>query len=258
MPPYTLQQCFVIMSFSPKLESLYKNGIKRVVCDVGFDCLRSDEAPSLQHITLQIQRLIRDASFVIADLTEEKPNCLYELGYAHGLGKRVILTARSGTGLAFDVSQFPCIFYESERDLRQQLREKIKGVVLRTRIRDRDRANDPWNGSFGGSALANGRLLTARVLRTYRDEEYDLCDIRVDVIPLPGKPLIRGQVRFFVHPSFQDKPYRKIAKGGFATIELEAVAGAFTVGAKADAGRTQLEIDLATLPGAPFSFYPTD
>src|SRR5262245_30979660 len=137
MSSYSLQQCFVIMSFggTPALELLYKKGIKPAIRDLGFDCTRADEAPSNPLIILEIQRLIREASFVIADLSEEKQNCMYELGYAHGLGKPVFVIARRGTALAFDVNQYPCIFYDSEPDLRQQLRERIRNAVLRTNDR---------------------------------------------------------------------------------------------------------------------------
>jgi hypothetical protein len=107
-----LQQCFVIMSFSgnAEIEQPYQLGTKKVVSALGFRCVRVDELPHLSRITDKIEEYIRESFFIVADLTEEKPNCFYELGYAHGLRKPVILIARRGTGLQFDVSHYPFIF----------------------------------------------------------------------------------------------------------------------------------------------------
>jgi hypothetical protein len=41
-------------------------------------------------------------------------------------------------------------------------------------------------------------------------------------------------------------------ENSYATLELEAIGGAFTVGVQADGGQTRLELDLAMLPNAPF------
>jgi nucleoside 2-deoxyribosyltransferase len=41
--------------------------------------------------------IIRNAVFVIADLSFERPSCYYELGLAQGLGKKTILLAKEGT-----------------------------------------------------------------------------------------------------------------------------------------------------------------
>ena len=253
-----LQHCFVIMSFSghEQVELIYRNAIFPTVTNLGFECCRVDKVPSLSSITAEIELRIRNAYFVIADLTEKRHNCFYELGYAHGLKKAVVLIARRGTRPPFDVSHYPFIFYDSETDLKKCLGARIRQVVLRSVARDPE--HDPRNGGFGRSAVANGRILMARVLRTYIDD-YDgaLCDIRIAVSPLPGKPPLTGSVKFYVHPSYTKTYYRSAVENGCAALELEAVAGAFTVSAVADGHRTRLELDLATLPSAPDSFYPS-
>ena len=248
-----LQQCFVIMSFSknPKIERPYQRGIKKVVSSLGFNCVRMDELPHLAKITDKIEECIRGAYFVIADLTENRRNCYYELGYAHGLKKPVILIARRGTKTEFDLSHYPTIFYDSEKKLSQELERWICGTVLTSAERDRD--FDPQNGKFGRLAIKNGRLLTARVLRCYEDEDEDkICDLQLEVHTLPKHPILKGNVRFFVHPSYKVKYYQAKAKDGCASIELAEVGGAFTVGAVADNGKIRLELDLAMIPGVPF------
>src|SRR5215472_8908980 len=54
-------------------------------------------------ITETILAMIRQARFVVADLTHERPNVYFELGYARGLGKTVITLLRAGTIAHFDV-----------------------------------------------------------------------------------------------------------------------------------------------------------
>jgi hypothetical protein len=196
-----LQQCFVIMSFSGRkdIEQAYLSGTKSVVNALGFGCARVDELPTLSTVTQQIEECIKSSYFIVADLTEERPNCFYELGYAHGIRKPVVLIAKIGTKVHFDVSHYPFVFYDSSVDLAPKLDRWIRGAVLTTMERDPD--DDPNNGRFGRKAVANGRLLTGRVLRRYEDEDGDeLCDVRLDVRPLVGSEELRGQVRFFVHP----------------------------------------------------------
>ena len=51
------------------------------------------------------------------------------MGYADGLGKRVIVTARERTELPFDVKDIPTIFWDGQRKLREDLTKRIQAVV---------------------------------------------------------------------------------------------------------------------------------
>ena len=254
----SLQHAFVIMPFE-KTESLdraYTEAIRPIVQNLGLGCVRTDDIKSVQKIGERIEKSIRNAYFVIADLTSERPNCYYELGFAQALKRPAILVAQKGTELHFDVRDYPCIFYESEEHLRRELLKTIVDAILTSPDRDPD--EDPRNGEFGRCAVGNGRLLTAKILRTYYDksENSDLCDLRIDVIGLPGEPPLNGFVKYYVHPSYTRTHYRIDVEDGYASLEMESAAGAFTVGVLADGGDTRLELDLATIPGAPSTFYP--
>jgi nucleoside 2-deoxyribosyltransferase len=100
--------CFVIMSFggNSALQDHYEHGIKPIVTTCGFDCVRADEVEHNGRITDEILGLMRDAAFIIADLTDEKPNCYYELGYIHALRKDVIHTINKQSALHFDVKDY--------------------------------------------------------------------------------------------------------------------------------------------------------
>ena len=77
-------------------------------------------------ITDQIVQMIQSARLVVADLTHERPNVYFELGYARGLGKTIITIAREGTNLHFDVKDWTCIFYNDSRVLERELKRRFE------------------------------------------------------------------------------------------------------------------------------------
>jgi len=58
-----------------------------------------------------------------------EPNVFYEVGFARALGKDVVLTARKGTHLPFDVGDVPTIFWEDQTDLRESLEKYLASLV---------------------------------------------------------------------------------------------------------------------------------
>ena len=127
----TSKEVFVIMSFSrdPKLEDAYDT-FSEVCKEFQYECTRMDNAHLAGRIIPEIQSRIKKSAFVIVDLSEAKPNVYYELGYAEGKNKRVVMTALQGTKLPFDVADIPTIFWEGQKQLKDQLREKIKLIAV--------------------------------------------------------------------------------------------------------------------------------
>ena len=62
-------------------------------------------------------------------MSEWSPNVYYEVGFARALGKDVIMTARKGTQLPFDVGDVPTIFWEDQTDLRESLEKYLASLV---------------------------------------------------------------------------------------------------------------------------------
>src|SRR5204863_3827122 len=59
-------------------------------------------------------------------------NVFYETGYAHALGKRVILLAETAAQVPFDVSGYPLVLHEnSVKKLTQELTRLIPVVLQR-------------------------------------------------------------------------------------------------------------------------------
>ena len=122
----------VLMPFADDFDDVYHVGIKEVCEKVGARCERLDEQVHGDNILQRIYAQIAGADLIVADTTGRNPNVYYEIGYAHALGKRVILLTRAAEDIPFDFKHFPHIVYEGrlrllrpqlERHLLQQLAE---------------------------------------------------------------------------------------------------------------------------------------
>jgi len=122
---------FIIMAMSeeePILEDIHST-FKRICEFYKLRAERVDDKFSFQQIYSKILNHIKLAEFIIADLTFERPNCYYEIGYAHALDKKVILTARRGSKIHFDISNFPVIWYNSMSELERKLKEMFEKIL---------------------------------------------------------------------------------------------------------------------------------
>jgi hypothetical protein len=120
---------FIVMSFAEKghLLDAY-NTFKRVCKESGFFAFKVDHhLDPRQRIVPAIFSSIRRSAFIIADLSEPRPNVYYELGYAQALGKDIITTALKNTRLPFDVFDVPTLYWDSQ----DTLEKKIKGEIIR-------------------------------------------------------------------------------------------------------------------------------
>src|SRR6202043_3947081 len=79
-----------------------------------------------------ILKIIGQARFIGADLTNERPNVYFELGYARGLGKTVITILRSGTNIHFDVRDWTYIEYFDSRPLENDLLQRFEFELQRS------------------------------------------------------------------------------------------------------------------------------
>ncbi len=63
----------------------------------------------------QAQEQIQEADFIIADVTSNNPNVLYEVGFAHGLKKSVLLLVRENEKELSPLTQgYLVLFYETK------------------------------------------------------------------------------------------------------------------------------------------------
>ncbi|OOG73059.1 hypothetical protein [Algoriphagus sp. A40] len=123
--------CFVIMSFSndKRLQDYFRFGIKSAVELLGYECVRADEIEHNGRITDKVLEQLENSRFIIADLTEARPNCYYEFGYAHHAKKDIIPTIHSSSPIHFDLKDFNFIVYESASELQDRLFKRVQGTI---------------------------------------------------------------------------------------------------------------------------------
>jgi hypothetical protein len=126
---------FVMIPFTSDFRPVYEV-LKEAADDAaertGFviRLVRADEIRGSNIISDALQRTIRESDLVIADLSRNRPNVMYELGIAHALQKPVILVASETDFLQrpFDISGFLVNVYgglKSLQSFRQSLSSKI-------------------------------------------------------------------------------------------------------------------------------------
>ena len=131
----TKKQVFVIMKFKDKvLDSAYEGVVKPIVKKHKYIPLRIDEIQDSGKITDQILEEISMSEIVLADLSGERPNCYYEAGFAHAIGKEIIFTIKRGTPIHFDLSTYRFIEWETEQELRQKLKARFQHVTESTTV----------------------------------------------------------------------------------------------------------------------------
>jgi hypothetical protein len=102
---------FTLMPFDAEFEDVYRLGIRPACEAAGAYCERVDDQIFQESILQRIYNQIAKADLVIADMTGRNPNVFYETGYAHALGKRVILLTRDVNDIPFDLKHYPHLVY---------------------------------------------------------------------------------------------------------------------------------------------------
>ena len=124
------KKIFVIMQFGDEdLDSAYEGVIKPLGEEFGFDVVRVDEIQDSGNISQQILENISTSRIVIVELSGERPNCYYEAGFAHALGKEIVFSIRQGNKIHFDLAGYRFITWRTEADFRRQLRERLESIT---------------------------------------------------------------------------------------------------------------------------------
>lgn len=111
--------------------------IEAVLSDAGAIAIRIDKEHALEDLVGRIKKEIRAAQFVVADMTDERPSCYFEAGYAEALGKKVIYVASkqsvakpgTATKIHFDIHMNMNFFSNH-----QELKEKLSSAVEKNRL----------------------------------------------------------------------------------------------------------------------------
>src|ERR687884_692284 len=117
---------FVLMPFSKEFDDIYQLGIKAACQEAGAYCMRVDEQIFQENILERLYTQINKADLIVADMSGRNPNVFYEVGYAHALGKKVILVTDNSEDIPFDLKHYPHIVYGGRIiDLKRELTGRI-------------------------------------------------------------------------------------------------------------------------------------
>jgi hypothetical protein len=123
---------FAAMPFAPQYEDVFFVAMRHAAEQVGAVCDRVDRREFQGSVLNEIQKLIRRSVAVFVDLSESKPNVLYEAGYAHALRKPCIhICSTPLEKLPFDVSQWKTTQYHpgQTHKLSLELARRLKEVL---------------------------------------------------------------------------------------------------------------------------------
>lgn len=136
-------EVFVIMPIgNPLLDKIWTNVYVSVIQDFKLGPKRIDKHNEGRFLMSEVADLINRSKLIIADLTNERPNCYLEVGYALGLEKynHLILCARenhnhdspnyqkNGPKVHFDITGYDILFWDENKmdDFKLELAKKIK------------------------------------------------------------------------------------------------------------------------------------
>lgn len=117
----TKKHVFVAMPYDEEMEDVYELGIRESINATGCLCERCDHSIFTGDILDRMKKRIATATVVIADMTGANPNVYLEVGYAWGKEVPVVLVAKTGEQLQFDVKTHKCVYYKNISDLKKQL-----------------------------------------------------------------------------------------------------------------------------------------
>jgi hypothetical protein len=133
---------FVLMPFDVALSDIYQLAIKPACDAAGTHAERVDEQVFSDSILQRIYNQIGAADYIIAEMSGKNANVFYETGYAHALGKTVLLLTRDTADIPFDLKHYPHIVYDRLTDLRNELEKRLRSFV------ERDGESKTWSDQY--------------------------------------------------------------------------------------------------------------
>lgn len=126
---------FMALKFGdPELDDFQRNVIKPATLSLGFVLEDMRDAAKAGVIDNVMREKIRDASFVLVDLTHANEGAYWEAGYAEGLGKPVLYLCKQSVfadrGTHFDTNHCTTVLWDAEN--RELFSEDLVATLRRS------------------------------------------------------------------------------------------------------------------------------
>jgi hypothetical protein len=177
-----MDEAFIIMQIGDAtLDAVCDTAIVPAIQDAGFAPRRVDRHNAGDLLKSEIVQFIERSQIIVADVTNERPNCYLEIGYAMGLGKKanLILTAREdhhhssrnfrhdGPKIHFDLEGYDLLLWDPD-DLpafRTELAKRIKRRAAIVKSNRRDAAQTSEDADWSKELRAVGLTGLASIER---------------------------------------------------------------------------------------------
>lgn len=120
---------FVLMPFDREFEQIYSEIIVPALESADYEVKRADSTLDQQNIMKNIIPNIVNADLIIAELSNLKPNVLYELGISHALLKPTVLLTQDIEEVPFDLRSYTVVVYSTRFDEVLKLKENLQIIA---------------------------------------------------------------------------------------------------------------------------------
>lgn len=201
-------QAFIIMQIGNSgLDRVYRECIAPALQSCSLDPRRVDKHTEGRLLKSEIIGFIESSDIIVADLTNERPNCYLEVGYAMGLDKfrNLLLTAREdhnpdnvsyqsgGHKIHFDLSGYDILFWDPAKlgKFRQELERRVRrrlAIIEPSSSKPRLSWDEEWISKHRDSATIGLRNLERSA---FMEIHMTLCNFTLNI--LQGELLRRAR-----------------------------------------------------------------
>lgn len=134
-----MKECFIITPIGGtgtetrrETDGLIESVLEPVLSEFEFVPVPAHQISETGSITRQMIKRLLETDLVIANLTELNPNVMYELGIRHCARKPMIVVAKEGTVLPFDLSDERTIFFQNDMRGAEELKGRLREILPKT------------------------------------------------------------------------------------------------------------------------------
>ena len=123
---------FAAMPFAKGYDDTFEVGIQGACLVLGYKAVRVDHQTFVGDIVSEIKMLIKKSAAVVGDLSESRPNVLYEIGFAHASKRKVVqICSTTIDNIPFDVRNNKTIRYEKGQTtrLKSSLIRELRAIL---------------------------------------------------------------------------------------------------------------------------------